>query len=341
MRFAIVADPVFLKHATPAGHPERAQRSAVLLAAVESLKDPRVVRVPAKPADWRWISRVHSTRHLETVRASAGKEFTQLDPDTSAGPESLEAALHAAGSCIQLVEDVVAGEMSAAFALVRPPGHHAEKDRIMGFCLINNIAVAAERALALPGIQRVAIIDYDVHHGNGTQNIFENRRDILYISVHQHPLYPGTGSFHEKGVGEGLGYTVNFPAPPGMGNHFYAALMDELIIPILTQYKPDLVLASAGFDAHCDDPLASMNLDTQGYRYIASRLNSIAARVCGGKIVYVLEGGYDLDALQASVMATIQTTLNADFPDPVGDASELGQAWRRRAKQAHSNHWTL
>ncbi len=341
MKLAVVADPVFLKHFTPGGHPERAERLAVLLALMDSFQDPRVARLAAQPADWSWIGSVHSALHLEKLRASAGRPLTQFDPDTWAGPESLETALCAAGSCIQLVEKVVSGEFDSAFAMVRPPGHHAERDRAMGFCLINNIAVAAERALALPGVRRVAIFDYDVHHGNGTQEIFENRGDVLYLSVHQHPLYPGTGAFRESGVGEGRGCTVNFPAPPGMGNHFYAAMMDELVTPILIQYEPDLVLASAGFDAHHADPLASMDLDTQGYRYIASRLNSVAARVCGGKIVYVLEGGYDLNALEHSVMATLQTTLDNDFPDQLRDESDTGRDWRRRAREVHGQHWGL
>ncbi len=341
MKFAIIADPIFLSHATPVGHPERARRLAVLLADMDALNDHRVVRLKALPADWQWITRVHSRRLLEALRASSGKASTQFDPDTWAGPESLKAALHAAGSCVQLVEKVVAGEFNSAFALVRPPGHHAERDRAMGFCLINNIAVAAERALALPGVKRVAIVDYDVHHGNGTQDIFEARGDVLYLSIHQHPLYPGTGSFRENGVGDGRGRTVNFPAPAGMGNHFYASLMDELVVPILTRYKPDLVLASAGFDAHRDDPLASMELDARGYAYIASRLNSLAAQVCGGRVIYVLEGGYHLEALRESVMATVQTALNGDSPERLEDTSEFGREWRRRAREVHSTDWEL
>lgn len=335
MRFAVVADPVFLRHPTPPGHPERAQRLGTLLDALDQIHDQRVLRLEAVPAELRWIEKVHSQNHLEDLRKSTSRPSTQFDADTWAGPESFATALHAAGSCVRMVEQIVAGEMDAGFALVRPPGHHAERSGAMGFCLINNIAVCAQRARALPGIRRVAVVDYDVHHGNGTQNIFLDRSDILYISVHQHPLYPGSGMFGETGVAEGKGYTVNFPAPPGMGNHFYAGLMDELIVPILTRYQPDLLLASAGFDAHRNDPLASMELDTEGYRYIASRLNAAASQLCGGRILYVLEGGYNLAALAASVTATIETCIEGDFPDRITDDSDLGREWRQLAREAH------
>ncbi len=319
MNLSLVADPRFSNHVTPYGHPERPDRIKALLDALLRPPIRDFSRIEPSPCDPAWVEKVHSRRHIENIRATSDRTLTQLDGDTFASAESYRTALLAAGGCVDLVERLLDGSTDAGMALVRPPGHHAESGRAMGFCLFNNVAVAAARALASPGVGKVAILDYDVHHGNGTQEIFYRRPEVLYVSLHQHPLYPGTGGFSETGAGEGIGATLNFPIPPGMGNDFYLALLDDLAIPALRRHAPDLLLVSAGFDAHRDDPLAQMTLDADGFRSIAQRLNAAARQLCGGKILYVLEGGYHLGALTDSVLATIDACLEKDpaAPEPV------------------------
>ncbi|HSR70399.1 MAG TPA: histone deacetylase [Acidobacteriota bacterium] len=311
MNYGIVLDLAFTDHAVPPGHPERPDRIRSIVNSLQSW--PRLEelkRIDPRPAREEWIEAVHGASHLARISGTQGRSHVQLDPDTHTGPHSYEVALLAAGSAVDLTERLLQGRIDCGFVLARPPGHHAESARAMGFCLFNNVAVAAQWALRQEGLERVAVVDFDVHHGNGTQEIFYSRSDVLYISTHQHPLYPGTGAFQERGRGQGQGYTLNFPMPAGCGNDFYLSLFDDLLIPQLLNYRPDLILVSAGFDAHASDPLAGMKVDEAGFAQMCVRLNQASRRACKGRILYFLEGGYDLQALASSVRASIGATLD-------------------------------
>ncbi len=261
----LLTDPAMLAHDPGPGHPERPARLEAALAALRAQ--------PVAGTDWRapgpatreQVARVHDPMYVDAVDALRG-QYAVLDGDTFTSPRTVEAAWLAAGAAIEAVEAVVRGEARRAFALVRPPGHHAERDHAMGFCFFNNIAIAAAHARESLGCERVLIVDWDVHHGNGTQHTFEERRDVLVFNTHQFPLYPGTGGAPETGRGEGDGFTVNVPLPRGSGDADYAAVYEQLLIPIAEAYRPDLVLVSAGFDAHRDDPLSDMAVTEERVR---------------------------------------------------------------------------
>ncbi len=305
-RTGIVADPRFLSHETPAGHVERPERMRALLeVSAELLRDPRFVAVEARPATRAELLAVHIPEHVDSIEATAGRPVSMLDPDTFTGPASYETARLAAGGCVALVEAVMAGRVRNGLALVRPPGHHAERDRAMGFCLFNNIAIAAAAAQKL-GAARVLIVDWDVHHGNGTQEIFEENPTVFFASLHQFPFYPGTGAAYEKGHGAGLGFTLNVPMHAGMGDGEWIAAIREKVLPAARTFAPDFVLISAGFDAEARDPLGGMRVTPAGFATMARELLALAKESCGGRIVAVLEGGYDLDALRESVVAVAE-----------------------------------
>ena len=256
---------------------------------------------------------MHTRAHLATVAETAGRTV-HFDADTQAGPRSYAAALRAAGAAVDATERVLKGELARAFCLVRPPGHHAETDQAMGFCLFNNVAVAAAHALAR-GAQRVLVVDFDVHHGNGTQEIFEEDPRVLYVSSHLFPFYPGTGSLSETGRGAGRGFTVNLPMPAGMGDAEYLRVYREIVEPIGKAFAPDLVLVSAGFDAYEGDPLANMALTAKGYAALAQTCVTIAEASAKGRAVFVLEGGYDLDGLAACGAAVTGVLLGDPAPE--------------------------
>lgn len=251
------------------------------------------------------LERVHDRRYLEALERFSRQGGGWIDSDTYVGPDSVDIAKLAAGAASGVVQQVVSGRAKRGFALGRPPGHHATRARAMGFCLYNSIAAAAETALEA-GLERVAIIDWDVHHGNGTQDIFYERRDVLFVSIHQYPFYPGSGSASERGQGNGEGYTINLPLGARAGDGSYLSLFDEVIAPALRAYEPELLLVSAGFDAHVRDPLGGMRVTDQGFAELAERAVAIAEELCGGRIAAVLEGGYDVDALARSVEAVIR-----------------------------------
>jgi acetoin utilization deacetylase AcuC-like enzyme len=295
-------------------HPERPERLAAIyeaLAADRQLRDlPR--RQPELALRDR-LEALHDPAYVESIFSAGARADERglggwLDPDTWLGPASLEAALAAAGGATAAVEAVLGREHHAAFSITRPPGHHATKSRAMGFCLFNNIALAAQAALDA-GLERVAIVDFDVHHGNGTQDIFYERADVLYMSCHQYPLYPGTGAASEGGRGEGEGFTVNVPMSAGGGQTEYLAVFDEVFVPALREYRPALLLMSAGFDAHSSDPLAQMELNGNDYGLLAGRLRAVAEKLCEGRSVWVLEGGYDLHGLSESVVAVLKQLI--------------------------------
>jgi acetoin utilization deacetylase AcuC-like enzyme len=284
---------------------------------------------------------VHGPEHLRRLSETAGTAVA-LDPDTYTSPETYEVALLSAGAAVDAVERVMGGSHTRAFALSRPPGHHAERDRAMGFCLFNNVAVAAAHARTL-GAKRVGIVDYDVHHGNGTQHIFEHDPDVLYVSTHQYPFYPGTGDAHEIGYGAGQGRTVNLPLEVGSTDQDYRLVFDEVVVPVLRQFKPDLVLISAGFDAHERDPLGGMRVTTPAFAVMTSALRAVADECCVGRLVAVTEGGYDLRALGECLRGVVDV-LSGDavpavrWPDSPGEPSR-GRATADRTKAALAKFW--
>ena len=302
---ALVTSRIFLEHET-GDHPERPARLEAILRYLERtgrLDDRRLVE--PDPADEETIALVHDRAYIEELRAFAARGGGWLDADTVVSPRSFDVARLAVGAAVTAVELVLRGEAPRAFALVRPPGHHAEPDRGMGFCLFNNIAVAAAWALQRHGLERVAIIDWDVHHGNGTQAAFYRTDRVLFVSVHQWPLYPGTGRADEIGEGQGRGYTLNIPLPPRSDDAAYLRAFDEQIEPRVRAYRPQLLLVSAGYDAHYADPLAAMAVTEQGFGAMAGRVLAWAREWCDGRLVLVLEGGYNLSALASSVAATL------------------------------------
>ena len=341
MKYGLVLDKVFAGHAPPPGHPERPDRIRSLLQTIDRWgKAARLKRVSPVAVEEQWIRRIHSQSHLERIKQTEGRSL-QLDVDTYASPDSFRIALLAIGAVLGLLDQLLEGTIGGGFALVRPPGHHAETNKAMGFCLFNNIAIAAEFALKAHGLEKVAIVDFDVHHGNGTQQIFYSRSDVLYVSQHQYPFYPGSGHFQELGDGSGTGFTLNFPLPAGTGNQFYCSLFRDFVVPVLSLYQPDLILVSAGYDGHRNDPLGGMDLDENGFGELVNLLNRVAGEVCGGRILYVLEGGYDLKALSQSVVRTIATTLE---PETFGiEEKQLSQyaPYRDQMKVHFSRWWKL
>jgi len=295
----LIASSRFEEHVTPPGHPERPERARVFQRIAEEWRE-RGGRVSEpRTATVEELERVHTRDHIERMAATANRPGTMLDPDTFTSPESFDVALLAAGAAVQGMEHALdTGE--TAFALVRPPGHHAEREQAMGFCLFNNVAVAAAAALAR-GLDRVAIVDIDVHHGNGTQHTFYAEPRVLYVSTHQYPFYPGTGADTETGAGAGAGFTLNIPMPAGSTDAAYGGAYDR-VAARLAEFDPQVLLISAGYDAHADDPLASMYLTADGYAAIVSKVLA-ASRAPS---VFVTEGGYDLEALGACLRASIE-----------------------------------
>ena len=314
MSVSLLLDPIFLEHHAPSGHPECPERLAAARDALEAAGVPaRADRVAVRPASDEELARVHRGGYLDDLVRELPGQHGYLDPDTFFSPHSWEAARKAAGAAAEAALRAMSGQQARGLVLVRPPGHHAEAGRAMGFCLINNVAVAAAAARAA-GAARVAIVDWDVHHGNGTQHIFESDPDVLYVSTHQWPFYPGTGAAREIGKGAGVGATLNVPLPAGSGDREYGAVFAHLIVPALRAFKPDLILVSAGYDAHRQDPLGGMRVTTAGYRAMAEALRRVAREVCGDRLVVVLEGGYDLDALSTSIVATAEVLLAKEIP---------------------------
>ncbi len=294
-----IASERFEEHTTPPGHPERPERARVFSEVASRWKEKGVRVIEPRSATREELARVHDSAYINAITATAGRAV-MLDPDTFTSPESYDIALLAAGAAVQAMEHALETR-KPAFALVRPPGHHAERDRAMGFCLFNNVAVAAAAAIAR-GLSRVAVVDIDVHHGNGTQWMFYDDPRVLYVSTHQFPFYPGTGAADEVGRGPGKGYTMNVPLAAGATDAVYDRAY-KTIVGRLDEFAPELLLVSAGYDAHADDPLASMRVTTEGYAAIVAHLKTVADRHC--PIAFVTEGGYDLDALGACLDATV------------------------------------
>ena len=319
----VLYDPLFLEHDLP-GHPESATRlQRIMTELVNAGVWQRLQSVTPRPVALPMLERVHDRGYIDRVREISARGGGYLDADTYLVGLSYDVAMMAAGGTVELTRGVLAGELRNGIALVRPPGHHAERRRGMGFCLFNNIAVAARAALDEFGLHRVLIFDWDVHHGNGTQEIFYDSPNVLFISTHQYPHYPGTGDWREAGAGAGSGYTVNLPLPTGAGNAGFSRLFREVVIPLADRFQPELILVSAGYDGHWRDPLAGLHLSLAGYWQLASGVVGLAERLCDGRLVVVLEGGYDLTVLAHGIADACRALLGDAEPgkDSIGASS--------------------
>ncbi len=340
LRTAVVIDERYEEHETGHGHPERAERVAVLRNLIDSPDRAGLIRVEPRPAAPDELALVHTEEHLKRVAGTAGAGPQALDADTPVSSRSYETALLASGGFLALVDSILAGEADNGFALVRPPGHHAEADRAMGFCLFNSVAIAARSLQERFGLDRVLIVDWDVHHGNGTQHSFANDPGVLYVSTHQYPFYPGTGGVNEVGAGDGEGFTLNVPLPAGCGDSEYLDAFVRVIDPVCRQFEPQFVLVSAGFDAHLRDPLASMRVSEEGFGCLARVLLRIAAEHAGGRFAAVLEGGYDLDALSGSVARVLDEMEGERLAEPLPAITADCPAVPHVA-EVHGRYWDL
>jgi acetoin utilization deacetylase AcuC-like enzyme len=312
-RVGVVENPRFLEHRAPYDHPECPER---LRPVHESIAERagELVPVPPREAEDDEILLAHGRDHLEGIRAAVRHAPAQLDPDTYVSPESLSVARLAAGAAADLACAVAQGRLTAGFAAVRPPGHHAEPNRPMGFCLFNNVAIAARAVQRSEQLDRILIVDWDVHHGNGTQSLFEEDPSVLFFSTHQFPYYPGTGAAGERGLGRGEGETVNVPLPAACGDPEYVAAFQRLLVPVALRYRPQMILVSAGFDAHRADPLASMEVSEEGFHSMASVVRRLADELCEGRVACVLEGGYATESLREGTRALLDVLLAPEAP---------------------------
>jgi len=328
MATGYVYDPLYLEHDMP-GHPESAERLRAIWANLESAGLlPALTAVPAKDVSLDLLRSVHSEEYRRQVEQVAGRGGGYLDMDTYVTSRSYAAALRAAGGLVEATAAVLDGRLGTAFALVRPPGHHARPAAGMGFCLFNNIAITARYALGR-GLGRVLIVDFDVHHGNGTQEAFYEEDRVLFFSTHQYPHYPGSGHWSETGAGRGAGYTVNVPLSAGMGDAGFRLIFEELLAPLARRYRPELILVSAGYDAHWADPLAGLGLSLRGYAFLCRALVGLANELCTGRLVFTLEGGYQLDVLAHGVANTFRVLLgqgDEEIVDPLGPAPDAERA---------------
>jgi acetoin utilization deacetylase AcuC-like enzyme len=326
---AIYYHPSFLEHDT-GHHPESAGRLRAILQALRSHGIPESRLLKPGPAELDLLTQVHSARYINIIERAARSGGAYWDLDTYISPASYDAAVIAAGAAAAAVDSAMEG-MRVPFALVRPPGHHALYDAAMGFCLFNNVAIAAQHAITAHGLERVAIVDWDVHHGNGTQDYFYERPDVLFVSLHQYPFYPGTGALKEVGANEGEGANINIPLPAGVGDHGYDEAFEQVVLPAMRRFRPQLILISAGYDAHVADPLGGMAVTVAGFAQMARALRLVADDLpdCRGRIAAVLEGGYNVDALAASVSATI-AMLQSPAADPHAQIDSPGAHHRIR-----------
>jgi acetoin utilization deacetylase AcuC-like enzyme len=341
-RLAYLRHASSLAHDMGAGHPERPERIVAIEHALAARDWLGAQRIEAPLVDRALLTAVHSRRHVEAIEALSASGGGTIDADTSASAGTFEAAMHAAGGAARMVDLLLGGDSRVAFCGLRPPGHHADRERAMGFCFFNNVAVAARRALAAHGLRRVFVLDWDVHHGNGTNDIFHASAEVLYASIHQSPLYPGTGSQDDTGRGPGAGYTINLPVPAGAGDETWCSLVEHVIAPVARAWEAELVLISAGYDAHRDDPLADGMVTDEGYAEMTTTMRRVADEL-GVPLGVVLEGGYNLQALAGGVVATLEilaadrvpsTRPAAVHPLATGAAARLQGRWPALARVA-------
>ena len=311
MSVGIVKDPLYLEHITDDYHPENPNRLKYIYSMLSSIDTDGIVYVPPRMATHEEIAFIHDIEYIEKIAGTEGMGHVRLDPDTSASPKTYEASLLAAGGLLSLADLILSHDVDNGFALVRPPGHHAERSRAMGFCIFNNIAIAARYLQRSKGLKKVLIVDFDLHHGNGTQHSFYSDPTVLYLSTHQFPYYPGTGWYEETGDGAGKGYNINIPLSYGMKDDDYIYAFQEVLVPISNLFKPDMVLVSAGFDAYHDDPLGGMSVTEEGYSAMTGIILEISRKHCGSMALFALEGGYDLPGLASSAKAVI-TKMKGD-----------------------------
>jgi acetoin utilization deacetylase AcuC-like enzyme len=346
LKTGIVRDESYLDHRPGEFHPESHRR---LETVYDMLEDSDMIGnhpdVPVRETTQEELLYIHSQDYINTVAATAGKPYGYLDGDTQTSAGSYKAALRAAGGLLNAIKMVNDGELDNAFALVRPPGHHAERNRGMGFCLFNNVAIGAVYAQKDLGLKKILIADWDLHHGNSTQHCFEDDPSILYFSTHQYPYYPGSGSFQEVGRGKGEGYTVNVPLSTGYGDAEYVAIYQQILKTIALQFNPDLVLASVGFDIYMKDPLGGMSVSPDGFAGLTRILMDIASEACDGKLVLTLEGGYNLEGLRDSVKAVLKELRGEST---IGDRDWSGQENHRildpvleKARSIQGKYWKL
>jgi len=338
----IIRSDLYLNHDAGDWHPESPKRLEVIHRYLDSNQLPGVEFLKPRPATRDEITLIHGQKHYDIIAQTASRPKCYLDADTQTCEHSFEAALFAAGGLILLVDKVLNGELKNGFALVRPPGHHAEANRAMGFCLFNNIAIAAAWALKERGLSRLLIVDWDLHHGNGTQHSFYNDPRVLYFSTHLYPFYPGTGSFTEIGKGEGKGYTVNVPMSSKHDDKDFVAVYQKIVQPLINTYRPEMILVSAGFDTHMSDPMQGMAVTPEGYAAMTRILKTMAEKICDGRLVLVLEGGYHFMGQAESVMKVIEVLTGSgpagqkltanEWPEP----DEINEV-----RKVHHNFWRL
>jgi acetoin utilization deacetylase AcuC-like enzyme len=312
----IVRDDLFIEHDPGEWHPESPARLKAIYKILDRMERHGLITLPRRLATKEEILLIHQPGHLDRMAGTEGQSRVALDADTHVSSHSFQAALAAAGGLIGLTEKVIHRELNNGFALVRPPGHHAEAARAMGFCMFNNVAVAAAWAVQVAKLSRVMIVDWDLHHGNGTQHSFESDPRVLYFSTHQYPFYPGTGALGETGKGPGLGYTMNVPLSWGHGDEEYVAIFKNILLPVARLFKPELILVSAGFDIYRGDPLGDMQVSTDGFAALARIVLGIAQEVCNGRVVFTLEGGYHIDGQASGVDKILDVLLG------IGDAGQ-------------------
>jgi acetoin utilization deacetylase AcuC-like enzyme len=335
----VLRDDLFLAHDPGPEHPESPERLRAIYRDLDTRPPSGLTTIRPAPAQQVDLERIHTPDYLSALLSVAGRR-AQLDPDTAVSPRSYEAAVLAAGATVQAAQAVVSGRADGAFALVRPPGHHAEANRAMGFCLLNNVAIAAAHAIDELGCRRVLIVDPDVHHGNGTQWAFWNRRDVLYISSHRFPFYPGTGSVTEIGDGPGLGYTVNLPLPGGSGDGDLLHVWEEIAGPIVKQFEPDLILISAGFDTWRGDPIGGMSVTERGFQGLFALYDSWAQTYCRGRTALALEGGYDSEGLVVGVRAALTALGGSTAPQFKPIPSPAVESVVTQARILLRPHWS-
>ena len=337
-RTAVVVDADYLKHDPGEFHPERPQRIEVLLGLARELDPEKFQLLPPKSASRSEIELCHDSDYIRLVESTSRRNGYALDGDTVTSRDSFAVGLLAVGGFLRVLDSIAAGESRNGFALVRPPGHHALSDRAMGFCLFNTIAIGAEYLKQNHGAKKILIMDWDVHHGNGTQNAFYADPSVMFISTHQYPYYPGTGALTEVGTGPGEGYTVNVPLPAGCADTEYLHVFDDIVLPTANKFEPEWVLVSAGFDCHRRDPLGGMSVSEEGFRAMTGIMLEIADRFAASKIAFLLEGGYDLAALRNSVAAVLETMQQTTSEEKPGVSTSSISPLLQRIHQVHEKY---
>ena len=342
-RSAVVVDPEYLKHEPGEFHPERPERIRALLDLAEKLDKDRFQVLPPRAATRSDIESCHGADYVKLVEATSKRNRYALDGDTITCRDSFAVGLLAVGGFLRLIDSIAAGESSNGFALVRPPGHHALRNRAMGFCLFNTITIGAQHLKNVHNAERILIMDWDVHHGNGTQDFFYEDPSVLFVSTHQFPYYPGTGAIDEVGVNAAEGYTINIPLPAGCGDAEYMRVFHDVVLPAAAKFEPQWILVSAGFDPHRRDPLGGMEVTEAGFAGMARLLVQLADRYAEGKIAFLLEGGYDLEGLNRSLRAALEAldSDQAEEPRAGGAVGPIHEAEHDRALAAQKPYWKL